>query len=96
MTIERGLASNTVSAYTRDLARYESWCSDRGISAIDAVTQNDVADFGASLRRETPERAALSASSAARAVVSVRSFHRFVAREGMTTTDPARDVSPPT
>ncbi len=96
MTIERGLASNTVSAYTRDLARYELWCSDRGLTRIDAVTQNDVADFVASLRQETPQRPALSASSAARTVVSVRSFHRFVTREGMTATDPARDVSPPT
>jgi integrase/recombinase XerD len=38
----------------------------------------------------------LSASSAARAVVAVRGLHRFLAQEGTTDGDPARDVRPPT
>ena len=37
---------------------------------------------------------ALSASSAARVVVSVRTFHRFAAARGAHAADPARDVRP--
>lgn len=92
VSIERGLAANTVSAYRRDLERYASWCDDRGIGSVGDVRENDVADFAASLRQgEVP----LSASSAARVVVAVRTFHRFCAREGLSAVDPARYVRPP-
>lgn len=94
ISIERGLSPHTVAAYRRDLTRYTQWCTDRGIVDIGAVTENDVADFAASLRQVRGEVPALSASSAARVVVAVRTFHRFVTREGMTTVDPARHVRP--
>ncbi len=70
------------------------WCAGRGIPDVDSVAENDIADFAGSLRQSgaTP---ALGAASAARVVVSVRTFHRFVASEGLTTSDPARDVRPP-
>jgi integrase/recombinase XerD len=83
-----------VAAYRRDLARYSEWCATRSILEIGDVGENDVADFAASLRQEAPGSPALSASSAARVVVSVRTFHRFVAREGLTGSDPARNVRP--
>ena len=58
------------------------------------MTENDVADVAAFLRQAAPDGAGLGASSAARAVVSIRSFHRFAAREGMTPNDPAQHVRP--
>jgi integrase/recombinase XerD len=70
------------------------WCARRSITDIGDVGENDVADFAASLRQPVGEVPALSASSAARVVVSVRTFHRFAAREGLTSVDPARDVRP--
>ncbi len=83
-----------MSAYRRDLARYQSWCAERGITYVEAVTENDVSDFAASLRREGGHGPVLSAASAARVVVSIRSFHRFATLEGITQIDPARDVRP--
>lgn len=88
--IERGLSPNTVAAYRRDLARYVDWCEARGVVTVESVTENDVADFAGSLGA-----AGLSATSAARMVVSVRTFHRFVTREGLTDVDPALHVRPP-
>jgi integrase/recombinase XerD len=88
------LATNTVGAYRRDLHRYADWCASRGLADVGAVTQNDVADFAASLRQPSGDVAAMSPASAARVVVSVRTFHRFVNREGLTPTDPARHVRP--
>ncbi len=94
MAIERGLSANTVAAYRRDLARYVAWCTDRGLVDIDAITENDVADFAASLRAPGTDAPALSASSAARVTVAVRSFHRFAAVDQLAATDPARHVRP--
>lgn len=87
MEIERGLSANTVAAYRRDLQRYVDWCASRGTTDVDQVTENEVADFGASLGGMSP-------ASAARILVSVRTFHRFAALEGMSSEDPARHVRP--
>jgi integrase/recombinase XerD len=59
------------------------------------VTENDVADFAVDLRRQGAAGPPLSASSAARTVVAVRTFHRFASREGLTSVDPAAHVRPP-
>lgn len=83
-----------MAAYRRDLDRYVDWCAARGITQVEDVTENDVSDFAASLRQPQGERPALSASSAARVVVAVRTFHGFVTREGITQVDPARHVRP--
>jgi integrase/recombinase XerD len=83
-----------VAAYRRDLARYVAWCDGRGIVDIRDVTENDIADFAGSLRRPDADGHVLGAASAARVVVGVRTFHRFAAREGQTSTDPSRHVRP--
>ena len=95
VTIERGLSANTISAYRRDLRRYADWCIGRGISSAGDVTENDIADFAASLRGASDPWGALSATSAARVVVSVRGFHRFAAAEGVTGSDPSVHIRPP-
>jgi integrase/recombinase XerD len=83
-----------VASYTRDLERYAAWCADRGITDADAISENDIADFAASLRQGTVDHPSLAASSASRAVVSVRSMHRFASKEGLTRTDVSRHVRP--
>jgi integrase/recombinase XerD len=59
------------------------------------VAEQDVADFLARLREGSEAHVPLTASSAGRAVVAVRGLHRFAHREGLTPSDPARDVKPP-
>ncbi len=54
-----------------------------------------MSDFLAALRTGDDGRPALTATSAARTVVAVRGWHRFLAREGVTPTDPSDDVRPP-
>ncbi|WP_299561763.1 site-specific tyrosine recombinase XerD [uncultured Mycolicibacterium sp.] len=98
LAIERGVAANTLSSYRRDLRRYADHLTRRGIDDLAGVTETDVADFLVALRRGEPEHGvpALSAVSAARALIAVRGLHRFAAAEGLTDTDPARSVKPPT
>jgi integrase/recombinase XerD len=96
LQVERGLAANSLSAYRRDLARYLAFCDAHGISEPSAVREGDIADFLVGLRQGDDQHRPLAATSAGRAVVAVRGFHRFAAREGITTSDPGKDVRPPT
>ncbi len=97
LTIERGVAANTLSSYRRDLRRYTKHLSDRGIHDLAKVGEDDVSDFLVALRRGDPDSgiAALSAVSAARALIAVRGLHRFAAAEGLAKLDVARAVRPP-
>lgn len=98
LTIERGVAKNTLSSYRRDLRRYSKHLSDRGIHDLAKVGEDDVSEFLVALRRGDPDsgKAALSAVSAARALIAVRGLHRFAAAEGLAELDVARAVRPPT
>ena len=98
LTIERGVAKNTLSSYRRDLRRYTKHLSERGIHDLAKVGEDDVSEFLVALRRGDPDNgaAALSAVSAARALIAVRGLHRFAAAEGLTELDVARAVRPPT
>jgi integrase/recombinase XerD len=98
LTIERGVAANTLSSYRRDLRRYSKHLSDRGIHDLAKVGEDDVSEFLVALRRGDPDsgRVALSAVSAARALIAVRGWHRFAAAEGLAELDVARAVRPPT
>ena len=95
LRVERGAAANTLSSYRRDLARYRQFLDGRAIIDPAAVRESDVTEFLAGLREGRPDRPPLSASSAARTLVAVRGFHKFLALEGETPTDPAGAVAPP-
>jgi integrase/recombinase XerD len=96
LAVERGLAANTLTSYRRDLRRYVADLQARGRHRLSEATEEDVAEFLAALRRGDADHQPLRASSAARAVVAVRGLHRFAAREGITTSDAAVGVRPPT
>ncbi|UMG92583.1 site-specific tyrosine recombinase XerD [Nocardioides sp. TF02-7] len=96
LSVEKGLAANTLSSYRRDLRRYREHLAEAGIDALDAVSEATVTDFLVRLREGDARHPALSASSAARTVVAVRGFHRFAVADGLATADPAAAVRPPT
>ncbi len=98
LTIERGVAANTISSYRRDLRRYVEHLTLRGISDLREVSETDVSEFLVALRKGDPDTgaAALAAVSAARALIAVRGLHRFAAAEGILDLDVARAVKPPT
>jgi integrase/recombinase XerD len=95
LTVERGLARNTLESYQRDLRRYRDCLAARGRTRLSEVVEEDVAAFLTALRRGAGGHPPLSAGSAARAVVAVRGLHAFALREGLTPTDPAHEVRPP-
>ena len=95
LTVERGLAANTLSSYRRDLERYLTVLAAAGVDDLGAVGPREVAAHLAALRAGDDDHPPLSAASAARAASAVRGLHRFAVREGLATADPAREVKPP-
>ncbi|GEL97354.1 tyrosine recombinase XerD [Cellulomonas terrae] len=92
---ERGLSTNTLLAYRRDLTRYTAFLRSRGRREPTDVAAPDVEDFLLAVRAGSDGRTALSDSSAARIVVAVRGWHKFLLLGGVTGVDPARAVKPP-
>jgi integrase/recombinase XerD len=93
--VERGVATNTVAAYRRDLDRYADALAAGGRAGLGEVTERDIAAYLRGLRHGDETHPPLAAASAARAVSAVRGLHRFAAREGLAEDDPSRDVRPP-
>jgi len=94
LAVERGVAANTLQAYRRDVGRYLDYLAARGVTSITGVDAVTVGGFLAYLREGDEEHPALSASSAARAVVAVRGLHAFALREGLVEVDVSREVRP--
>lgn len=95
LEVERGVSDNTLKSYRRDLARYTAYLAGKGVGEPREVTESHVSDFLATLREGSAEHQPLAASSAARTLVAVRGFHRFLALEGDVESNPAGAVSPP-
>ena len=92
---ERGLSTNTVSAYRRDLGTWARFCAETGIDGA-AAGPDDLTEYLERLRAgRSPARVALSDLSVARMLVSVRSLYRFLAREGLIDHDPTAKVGSP-
>ena len=96
LAAERGLSPHTLAAYRRDLLRYGAFLEARGIDDAARATEDDAAGFVVHLSAgRTPEGRPYRASSVARAVAAVRSFHRFLVMEGDGTADPSAGVTRP-
>jgi len=94
LVVERGLAPNSVTAYLRDLRRYVAFLDARGVREVDRVSEADVVAYAADLAaaRDDDGRPRYAPASIARALVSVRSLHRFALDEGFAGDDPTEEL----
>ena len=86
---ERQLAANTVSAYTRDLGRFEDWFAAFDRPIREAGPQDLKGFIAAEHRRGQDGR------SIRRALAALRSFFDFCAREGWIEANPAAGLRAP-
>src|SRR5918995_306135 len=98
LTVERGLAANALAAYRRDLRSYARFLRDRGEQDPTAVRERTVLAYVEHLKsaRDEDGNPRFAPSSIARALVAVRSFHRFCLEEGLLAADPSGEGGGPT
>ena len=92
---EKGLATNTVAAYRRDLDVWQSFCKLKKLR-LDQVRSEHVTEYLDRLRSGKPPAAApYSPASVARMLVSLRALYKFLVTEGQLDTDPTAKVGSP-
>ncbi len=84
VTVERGLSTNSIEAYRRDLADYSQWLTGQEITAVDSIDRTVVTAYIEARASGDPRPAT---ATLARIQSSLRGFHRFLAREGLTSED---------
>ncbi|HEY8182259.1 MAG TPA: site-specific tyrosine recombinase XerD [Thermoanaerobaculia bacterium] len=89
LTIEKGLAKNSLAAYGTDLRRFGSHLAKKGID-IENVQRVDIVRHFQSLRT-----AGISARSVARALAAIRGMFRFLVAERHLKHDPSENVENP-
>lgn len=87
--VERGLASNTIAAYRRDLTGYLAFLEGRGIHDLREVGETDISEYVRELHTTS------ATASTARRVVSLRSLHQFAFDERLTVDNPAKNIVVP-
>lgn len=90
LVVEKGLSSNTLDAYAGDLVRYLTFLHKKNISDISDSDITHILAYLIALQRE-----GLSARSRARHMVTLRSFYRFLTKEGVLKANPAQLVDIP-
>lgn len=96
VSVERGLADNTVRSYRRDLVRYSAFLNAEELGEPEAIGEAHILGFLASLRTGDEDHVPLNSASSARTIVAVRGFHKFMLREGLIDVDASAAVKPPT
>ena len=89
LSVEKGLAKNSIAAYELDLRRYLDYLNDAGITSFDKVTYDLILEYLKKLREEYGD------ASVARKVASLKAFHKFLVRDGVTGNFPTADIKAP-
>jgi integrase/recombinase XerC len=87
---ERGLSPRTVKAYRRDLDQLLKELSLRGITSAGVVTEYELRSLVARLHRQGQ-----GARSLQRLLAAIRSFYRWLMKEGLVHSNPAIAVRAP-
>ncbi|MDO5329202.1 MAG: site-specific tyrosine recombinase [Coriobacteriia bacterium] len=86
LRIERGVASNTIDAYTRDLEHFEKFLDDKNITQ---VTRDDIVKY------ENELVPYMKTSSVKRKVSTLKGLYKFLLREGDIDKNPASSITLP-
>jgi integrase/recombinase XerD len=91
LIVEKGLAKNTIEAYSHDLNRFSDYLKAKGIQDILNVGKFDVRAFLLVLKRQ-----GLSTKTISRNLVAIRTFFKFLIQEGILEANPIEEVGSPT
>jgi integrase/recombinase XerD len=92
LRLEKGLSTNTLSAYRNDITRYLHYMEqERGIADPKLITLETIREF----LQYLSETYSLNDLSQARNISSIRSFHLFLLQESYTQSNPAEFIDLP-
>jgi|SRR5690625_3497304 len=90
LSVERGLAHNTMESYERDLTRFIEFLLQREKVTWPDTDKSDIMDYLMSLKAE-----GLAASTVSRAMASIRAIYRFLLQEKLIENDPSAHMYTP-
>jgi len=90
LAVEKGLARNTLEAYSRDLITYLDFLEGEGIASLAETTKLTVMAFIQRLQKK-----GLSMRSITRALVALRGLYRYLSQEGYLEVNPLEDMELP-
>lgn len=90
LSVERGLARNTIISYKKDLNSYVDFLTGLSITALSKTDKNNVVSF---MMRQKEN--GLSPNSIARALAAIKVFYRFLVRERVLKDDPTSLIDSP-
>ncbi len=89
LRVEKGLASNSICAYSADLKKYAKYLKKRGLNDLGSIARKDIIDFLFFMRKK------ILPVSIARILSAIKSFHKFLLREKITSHDPSELIETP-
>ena len=93
LSVEKGLAKNTLLSYRRDLERFLKYLAENSLE-LAKITPELMAEYVAWLRGKNSTQPPLAEASIARAVVAIRNLYAFEAKEN-SELNLLRDFHPP-
>jgi integrase/recombinase XerD len=90
LTVERGLAQNTIASYQSDLTAYKDFLENVGVVDPSEIREEDVRGYA---RERVVDE--ISPRSVARGLSCIRGYHRYLIFTGVAASDPTAHIDGP-
>lgn len=90
LSVEKGLAKNTLESYNRDLCGFIAYLKQSGVQNVEDTSRTAIIGYLASLQKNGKATATLS-----RNLASIRSFYSYLFQEKFIVENPAADLESP-
>lgn len=90
LSVERGLALNTLESYGRDLRQYSQYLEKDDESALDQASRSTIVDYLLHLQKQGKATATI-----ARRLAALKAFYQFLVREKYLEMDPTANLESP-
>lgn len=90
LSVEKGLAKNTLESYRRDLRKLLGFFKKLEITELQTVSRDHITQFIMEMKKQ-----GCATSSISRCIASIRSFFNFLLQEGLIEKNPAIELESP-
>ncbi|MGI6318690.1 MAG: site-specific tyrosine recombinase XerD [Firmicutes bacterium] len=90
LSVEKGLAKNTLESYQRDLKKYLQFLNRQGITDFNETSKKIILEYIAEQKKN-----GLAVSTLTRNLASIRSFYQFLLQEQIIQENPAGELESP-